>query len=424
MRRTTTSTSTTSSRRTVRIPLRLLGLVAAVLAVPAAGLLGPARPAAAAGPPTEVTSFGSNPGNLQMYAYVPAGLPAGAPLVLALHGCTQDAAGYAAGSGWTELADRLGLVVVLPQQRTANNSSRCFNWFEPGDTTRGQGEAASVSSMVARARSTWGTDPARTFVTGLSAGGAMTSSLLAAYPDLFAGGAVVAGVPAGCATSTASAFGCMSAPPDRTPAQQGAAVRAKAPSGTTRWPTVAIWHGTSDTTVSPANATESRDQWTDVHGLPSTPTATSSLPGGTSRADYADASGTVRVSTFTISGMGHATPNDPGSGATQCGTAGAYFADTICSSWYSAELWGLTGPTPPPTTTPPPTSPTTPPTTDPSLGCWTASSYAHTQAGRAYQSGGYAYALGSGDALGLWNTYATSSLEQTGPSWYERVSSC
>lgn len=413
---------------TLSLPLapvvRRGGLAAVLVALLVAAALTAAPSARAAGPPTPVTSFGANPGALQMHAYVPAGLPAGAPLVVALHGCTQDAAGYAAGSGWTEIADRLGLVVVLPQQQQANNSSRCFNWFEPGDTARGQGEAASVASMVAHARSTWGTDPARTYVTGLSAGGAMTSSLLAAYPDLFAGGAIIAGVPHGCASGTAQAFGCMSSPPDRTPAQWGATVRAAAPSGTTRWPTVAIWHGTADYTVATANAAESRDQWTDVHGLAATPTRTSSLPGGTSRADHADSSGTVRVSTFTVQGMGHAAPNDPGTGATQCGAAGAYFADTLCSSWYSAELWGLTGTTPPTDPTDPPTDPTDPPTDPEPLGCWTSSTYAHTQAARAYQQGGYAYAVGSGDALGLWNTFTTVSLEQVAADRYERVAGC
>lgn len=414
------------TRRTLPLPLaptaRRGGLAAVLVALLLGAALTATPSARAAGPPSPVASFGPNPGALQMHAYVPADLAPGAPLVVALHGCTQDATGYASGSGWTEVADRLGLVVVLPQQQQANNASRCFSWFQPGDTARGQGEAASVASMVAHARSTWGTDPARTYVTGLSAGGAMTSSLLAAYPDLFAGGAVVAGVPHGCATSTAQAFTCMSSPPDRTPAQWAGAVRAAAPSGTTRWPTVAIWHGTADTTVAPANATESRDQWTGVHGLSTTPTATSSLPGGTARADYADASGTVRVSTFTVQGMGHATPNDPGTGETQCGAAGAYFADTVCSSWWSAQLWGLTGGR----TTPsdPPTDPIDPPTDPEPLGCWTSSTYAHTQAGRATQSGGYAYAVGSGDPLGLWNTFTSAALEETSSGYFERVAAC
>ena len=124
----------------VRVLLVALLLVTSTLVV----LTGPAaRPAAAAGA-TEVTSFGTNPGALKMFRYVPAGLPAGAPLVVAMHGCTQSAAAYDEEPGWVALAERWQFAVVLPEQQTANNSSRCFNWYENGDITRGSGEALSI----------------------------------------------------------------------------------------------------------------------------------------------------------------------------------------------------------------------------------------------------------------------------------------
>lgn len=393
---------------------RLLLILPLVLAIVSAGLAAaaPARAATLA----RVEAFGANPGALAMFAHRPPGAAAGAPVVVALHGCTQDAAGYAAGSGWTELADRWGFTVVLPQQSTANNGNRCFNWFQPGDVARGQGEVASLRSMVAHAVGTWGADPERVFVSGLSAGGAMASALLAAYPDVFSAGSIIAGIPVGCARDTAGAFSCMSSPPSRSPAQWAASVRAAAPPGTSDWPEVSIWHGTADTTVRPGNATASRDQWTAVHGLGQTPSATTSLPAATTRQDYGD--GVRRVTTFSVQGMAHATPNDPGPGPQQCGAAAAYFADTLCSSYYDGLLWGLDGggsgePVPPPP--PPPPTPT---------GCWTSSNYAHTQAGRATHRAGYAYAVGSDDDLGLWNAYVTSSLQQTGPSHYDKVSAC
>jgi len=131
----------TQTRAALR-PTVLTALLAALLSV----LLAPA-PASAASL-QEVTGFGSNPGALKMYRYVPDGLPAGRPVVVALHGCTQNAAGYASGTGWTTLADRWGFSVVLPQQQSGNNLSQCFNWFESADIKRGQGEAASVAQMV------------------------------------------------------------------------------------------------------------------------------------------------------------------------------------------------------------------------------------------------------------------------------------
>src|SRR5688572_3562409 len=99
----------------------LVTLLATVVAAAVITLAAPAR-AASLGP---VTGFGSNPGNLAMYAYRPDALPAGAPLVVALHGCTQSATDYFDNAGWPRFADRWGFALVLPEQRTANNANRC-----------------------------------------------------------------------------------------------------------------------------------------------------------------------------------------------------------------------------------------------------------------------------------------------------------
>ncbi|RCV49733.1 extracellular catalytic domain type 1 short-chain-length polyhydroxyalkanoate depolymerase [Marinitenerispora sediminis] len=316
----------------------LLGLLLVLLAA-ATALAPPARAAAL----TQVTGFGSNPGGLGMYAYVPESAGEGAPLVVLLHGCTQTAAGYHANSGWQKYADSEGLVLVYAEQRLVNNASRCFNWFQPADVARGSGEALSIRQMVAHAHTAFGTDPGRGYVSGLSAGGAMAAEMLSAYPETFAGGAVVAGLPSGCAADLLSAFGCQNPGRDRTPDQWGDAVRAKNPGYTGPWPRVAIWHGTADTTVVPANARESRDQWTDVWGIGQTPTSTGQLPGGTVVEEYAAPSGAVAVARYQVPGMGHGTPVDPGPAAEQCGTAGAYFLDTVCSSYHTARFWGILG---------------------------------------------------------------------------------
>ncbi|MEV4657726.1 PHB depolymerase family esterase [Micromonospora sp. NPDC049301] len=388
---------------------RLIGAVAGlVLAVTGAVAL--ATPAQAASL-TQVTGFGSNPGNLAMYAYRPDNLPANAPAVVLLHGCTQNASGYFANSGWQKYADQWKFALIVPQQPSGNNANSCFNWFETGDTARGQGEALSIKQMVDHAKANFGVDGARVFVSGLSAGGAMSSVMLATYPDVFAAGSIIAGIPYRCATSMVNAFSCMNPGTDKTPAAWGDLVRGAYPGYSGRRPRVAIWHGTSDTTVAPLNGAESRDQWTNVRGVSQTPTSTSSLPGGTSLEVY----GNDDVRLYRVSGMGHGTPVDPGSGAEQCGSTAAYFLDTICSTYRDAVFFGLGGggTTPTPTATPTPTpTPTTPPT------CVTASNYAHVSAGRAYQSGGYAYANGSNQRMGLYNTFYTSALKQTGPNYW------
>ncbi|GHJ39279.1 feruloyl esterase [Streptomyces sp. TS71-3] len=329
----------TVSDRTRRFRPRFLWAALVALLI---GVLGAPQSASAAGL-TQVTGFGSNPGNLGMYAYLPDGLPSGAPLVLALHGCTQSANDYYSHSGWPKFADADRFAVVFPQTTSVNNITSCFNWFQPGDYTRGQGEALSIRQMVDYAVAHYGSDPSRVYVTGLSAGGAMTAAMLAAYPDVFAGGAIDSGVPAGCATSLINASTCQYTAVNKTPAAWGNLVRNASGGWHGPWPRVAIWHGTSDTTVVAANATESRDQWTNVWGISNTPSATSTLPGGTTKAVYKDAGGQSVVETYTISGMTHGLAVDPGQGADQCGTTGAYYLDKICSSYYTAQFWGLGG---------------------------------------------------------------------------------
>lgn len=308
-------------------PLALLALLLALIAPPAFAQ-------------TEVTGFGSNPGNLRMFKYVPSGLSTNAPLVVALHGCSQTAANYDAETGWQLFADRFRFALLLPQQQSANNSSGCFNWFETVDTTRGQGEALSIKQMVDRMIVDHGTAASRVYITGLSAGGGMTSTMLAAYPDVFAGGAIIAGLPHRCATSQSAAFSCMNPGSNLTPAQWGDKVRASS-TWTGSWPIVSIWHGDGDFVVRPMNLTESMEQWTNVHGIDQTPEVSDTV-GGFPHKVYKTAAGQTRVETYTITGMGHGTPVDPGAGATQCGTAGAYILDVnLCSSYYIARFFGL-----------------------------------------------------------------------------------
>ncbi|MER7456446.1 PHB depolymerase family esterase [Micromonospora sp. NPDC126480] len=400
-------------RRNPSLVARLAG-VAAGLVLAAAAAVVAATPAQAASL-QQVTGFGSNPGNLAMYAYRPDNLPAGAPAVVLLHGCTQNASGYFTNSGWRKYADQWKFALIVPEQKSGNNSNACFNWFETGDTARGQGEALSIKQMVDHAKASYGVAANRVYVSGLSAGGAMSAVMLAAYPDVFAGGSVIAGIPYRCATSMINAFSCMSPGVDKTPAQWGDLVRNAYSGYSGPRPKVAVWHGTSDYTVAVANATESRDQWTNVLGVSQTPTSTSSLPAGTSLEVY----GADRVRVYRVSGMGHGTPVDPGSGSDQCGTAGAYFLDTICSTYRDAVFFGLNGGGPTPTPTASPTaSPTPSPTPTTSPTCVTASNYAHVTAGRAYHSGGYAYANGSNQRMGLYNTFYSTTLKQTGPNYW------
>ena len=157
----------------------------------------------------EVTGFGSNPGNLRMFKHIPDQLPTPAPLIVVMHGCTQNARTFTDESGWTQIADEVHVALVMPEQVEANNQNKCFNWFQSSDNRRDQGEALSIKQMVDKMSADHNIDSKRIFVTGLSAGGAMTSVMLAAYPEVFAAGGIVAGLPYGCANSLLDALPCM-----------------------------------------------------------------------------------------------------------------------------------------------------------------------------------------------------------------------
>jgi poly(hydroxyalkanoate) depolymerase family esterase len=288
----------------------------------------------------ELFGFGANPGNLRMFAYTPERLPHNAPLVIALHGCTQTAEEYDHGTGWSSLADKFGFAVVYPQQQPANNSKNCFSWFLPGDIARGRGEALSIREMVEHAVATFATDRRKVFVTGLSAGGAMASVMLATYPEVFAGGAIIAGLPYGCASNVQQAFEAMFTEQAHAAQALGDRVR-----GASRhrgpWPKISVWHGTSDPIVKPSNGEDVVRQWTNVHGLSDNPSY-QELIGRHTRRIWNDANGTALIEAFSIWGMAHGVPLATTMGSESCGAPGAFFLDVgISSAHHIARIWCL-----------------------------------------------------------------------------------
>ena len=254
----------------------------------------------------DVERFGPNPGNLRMRLLPAAG--ASRPLVVALHGCTQTAAGFAEGSGWRRLAEANDFALLLPEQRAINNRKTCFSWFEPRDTRRGEGEVESIRQMIEHVLAAPGADARRVYVTGLSAGGAMAGALLATYPELFAGGAIVAGLPYGAASNAAEAFDCMFVGRTREPRLWGDAVRIAAPPPA-RWPTVAIWQGTADSVVKPINAGELIKQWTNVHDVAAQVPLEEDI-GTTTRRVWRDGAKRACVIEYSVPALGHGMPVD------------------------------------------------------------------------------------------------------------------
>ena len=288
----------------------------------------------------ELTGFGANPGDLRMFVYAPSHLPPKAPLVIALHGCTQTADEYDHGTGWSSLADSLGFAVVYPQQQSANNPKNCFSWFLPGDIGRGHGEALSIREMVEHAVAIFAADRGKVFVTGLSSGGAMTAVMLATYPEVFAGGAIIAGLPYGCASNVQQAFEAMFTEQGNAARALGDTVR-EASRHRGPWPKISVWQGTNDPIVKPANGEAIIRQWTNVHGLSGSPSY-QELIGGHTRRIWSDAKGEALIEAFTIRGMAHGVPLATTTGGERCGAAGAFFLDVGISSTHQiARFWRL-----------------------------------------------------------------------------------
>ena len=304
----------------------ITGARGALVADPAGGL-------------SAVHGFGSNPGALKMWLQLPDGLAPGAPLVVVLHGCGQTADGYAAGAGWVELAGRYGFALLCPEQAHANNANRCFNWFEDTDIARGSGEAASIAQMVRYAVAKHDLDPRRVFVTGLSAGGAMTAVMLAAYPELFAAGAVIAGLPYGVASGTSGALSAMRRMPELSAQAWGDKVRAAAPPPQ-QWPAISIWHGDADATVTPTAGEALARQWCDVHGVSRLTHEHTGLDRHAHQT-WRRPDGEIAVELHRISGLGHGAPicelGDEG-----CGSPAPWILETgLSSSLQIVRFWQL-----------------------------------------------------------------------------------
>jgi poly(hydroxyalkanoate) depolymerase family esterase len=216
------------------------------------------------------------------------------PLIVMLHGCTQTPEDFAAGTAMNSLAEEFGCMAAYPAQPSGANMQKCWNWYRPEDQGRDRGEPALIAGLTRDIQRDYPADPARTYVAGLSAGGAAAVLVAAAYPDVFSAAGVHSGLPAGSAHDIPSAFGAMRSGATGKP--HGGVV-----------PTI-VFHGLSDTTVHPDNGAAVLAQA--IHAMPDLQPATTmgvTEQGRTFRIiAHRDARGRSHAEHWEIEGAGHA----------------------------------------------------------------------------------------------------------------------
>lgn len=290
----------------------------------------------------EISFFGDNPGKLDAYLHIPPNAVPGMPLMIVLHGCSQTAKDAAELTGWNELADSYGFYVLYPEQKVINNGSRCFNWFLEKDYQKNSGENASIKNMMSYVQAKYHLNALETYITGLSAGAAMSTIMIADYPELFKGAAVLSGGPYKSAENIAGSFGALAGNVDKSPEEWGDLVRAVNPAYQGTYPKLMIFHGKNDAIVDFKNCNELIEQWSNVLNISMTDTSVTHPQTDIARIAYLDALQVEQIIAIEVDNMGHALLVDPGSGVDQGGGKGIFAEDkNYFSSYWIAKQFDL-----------------------------------------------------------------------------------
>ena len=297
----------------------------------------------------QIRPFGTNPGNLKLMLYEPPNITEKAPLVVVLHGCTQMAKGSAEQTGWNKLAKQQQFYVLYPEQLILNNLENCFNWYREGDQLRDKGEPGSIKQMIDYLKKNKRIDSTRIYIIGLSAGGAMSTIMMAVYPEVFDKGGVIGGGPYKAAESAIKGGASMLGMVAKSPENWGDLVRKQNPNYKGEYPELIVFHGNLDYIVNINNANQLIKQWTNIH-----------------QADYKedehyeafmqnkDVELTIYknakqqdvVTYYKVKNMAHAVALDTGSCPNQGGKTGMFAVDkNFHSTFWAAYFFGIVKPT-------------------------------------------------------------------------------
>lgn len=290
----------------------------------------------------KLEDFGVNEGNLNAFYYEPVGATSNMPLLVVLHGCSQNALGIAELSDWNKLADEYGFYILYPEQKTINNASKCFNWFQAQDFEKNKGENASILEMMAKMETQFNIITQQTFITGISAGGAMSMVMISVYPNKFKGAAIMSGVPFKAANNVFTSISALRGDVNKTPQEWGDLVRIENQNYSGSYPRLSVFHGKQDNVVNFLNSTEIVEQWSHVLGLDLQDRIEYNLITDVRQLDYFDTNNQVLITKYEIDSMSHALAVNPGNGVEEGGKEGQYGKDKdFFSSYWAAKFFGL-----------------------------------------------------------------------------------
>ena len=290
--------------------------------------------------------FGENPGNLKMSIYLPKNQTQSLdklPVVVALHGCSQNAKSMAQQTGWNELADKYNFVVLYPEQRRKNNGSNCFNWFELNDISKNAGECGSINNMIGFALKEFYLDDQKVYIYGLSAGAAMGLTMMAVYPEKFQSGAIYAGLPYKTATDKKEGFLAVGKEINLSPEEWAA----KIDTGSDQeFPQLILLHGKKDQIVPIHYSYEILEQWSEVNKMNNIPDKIESNFVGNpdvTRMSYSNQNGEEKIIFYQFENLRHEVAINLGEGENQGGDKSIFSKDiNFFSTFWVAKEFGLT----------------------------------------------------------------------------------
>lgn len=297
-----------------------------------------------------VKHFGRNKGHLKMFVHVPPNADKNKPMpmVVVLHGCLQCASSVAGQTGWNKLADENGFYVLYPQQRIINNPEKCFRWYRKRHINKNRGESFSILKMIENMKNNYAIDASKIYVTGLSAGAAMSVVMMSDYPEVFNSGAIFAGAPYKVGTNIVTITMGFLGWRVLKPAHWAKYVRKQNPDYAGSYPRMIIYQGNNDWIVNKRNGVELMKQWTNLYGIGTQPSEV--IPNYVNNPDiernvYRTPDKKEVVIFYKVNKLSHALLVDPGACKYQGGKKGLFSKDkNYFSTLFTAYDFNLIAP--------------------------------------------------------------------------------